>query len=262
MSGSRKSFTRTRTRRTPDFSRIREAVSGPGIDTRIWIAPARVDMDEDAVVWDEQLGWLADVTFTGLGLSGEGPVLCRCATDAQGNGFGRYRPPRPGCLVQVVINEGDLNAVPVIVGQLNDADCVAPTTVNGDAIVERDAGDGEVAAAETHLAVFPQEDVDEEWRAVRRTASGAHRLHGDSMELGVDGADQPFARGNDLADALDDVIGAIGAFAEAIATAAPAPPNAALTVANVLAAQELLAPAIQAFQNARANYLSTRIKGD
>jgi hypothetical protein len=216
---------------------------------------ARVDDDPDAVVWDSDLGWLCDVTWVGGGLDGDGPVVCRVASPAQGEGVTEQRPPRPVGLVIVVIPNGDPNDDAIIIGQLHDIDGrTVPSQVNGDTIVETGASSGEVAADVTHILVAPGEDLDQQWRDVRIT--------GDSMIIGVPDADQSLPRGDDLADALEDIIDAIDSFASSLASAAPAPPNAALTVAAVAAVYPSLATAVAQFKSARSDYLSTRIKTD
>lgn len=94
-------------------------------------------------------------------------------------------------------------------------------------------------------------------------ASGAVEITAAAGQLVVmQGGAQPFVRGTAYADALDDFLDALDTFAHALATAPPATPNAALTVAAVLTAQEVLAPKIAALKAARATYLSTRISGD
>lgn len=264
MTGTRQNFARTMVRRRPDYRRVGDAVSFPGIDPRTWVSLARVDTDEDAIVWDEEEGWLVDVTFVGGELDGEGPVVATMGSLAQGNGQGRYLPPRAGGLVLVSVPNGDANDEVVILQQVHTTNEVAATTINGDTIVERDAGNGEVAAIETHIDAFPQEDADQQWRTRRVATSGAHRLHGETLELGIPDADQPFARGNDLADALNNLSSALDTFLNALAiipVLIPPPPGS--PVANVNpAAIATLRTAITTFQNARNQYLSTRISGD
>ena len=239
-------------RRRLDFARIADAIARPGIDPRPWVAEARVDDDGDAVVWDDALGWLVDVTLTTGEHAGEGPIVCRVASPAQGGGVTMARPPRRDSRVLVVFPDGDPNTDAVIVGQLHDAeDFGAPSEVNGDDITE-------ALALETWITVAPNEDLDEQWRNVRITVAD----DGGSMVLGSPDADQPATRGTDLADALDDFADALGNFAQALATAAPAAPNGALTVANVAAAFPALQAAVAAFQAARDQYLSRRITVD
>lgn len=240
-----------------DWSRLREAVSGPGVDTRIWICMGRVVDDPDAVVWDEELGWLCDVlAVSGPLQGGELPLSSRVVSGAQGDDIGEHRPPRKNGLVIVFFPSGDPNEESVIIGQLhNTDDAGAPAEINGTTIDED-------FASRTHLTVLPDEDLDQEWSNVRVTTSGDMKLHGEAVEVGKDGADQSYMRGNDFADAIESMVDAIGSFAQSIATATPAPPNAALTVADVLAAYAPLEIAIGQFKAEREQYLSQRIKGD
>lgn len=235
--------TRYRTRTRVDMSRVALGLKMPGIDTRTWVALARVDEDPDATVWDQELGWLVDVTIVGGPLDGDGPVLCRMASSGASTGKGRYDPPHQGCLVFVAIPGGDTNADCIILGQLNDTDCKAPTEVNGTAITEE-------FATKTHVLAFPGEDFDAQFDNVRITGN---------MILGVKEADQPFARGNDLADALGDLVDAFLLFLDQ----AVAPPGAFGSVAVVAfsAAGVSLKTAINQFKLARQTYLSTTIKG-
>jgi hypothetical protein len=211
------------------------------------------DDDGDAFEWDTQLGWLSSATFVGGALDGDGEVLIRIPSQAQGNGVGYYYPPRATGLVAATIPTGDANDIVTEIGQLHSEDetapALAPTTINGDAIVERDASEGQVAAAETHMAVFPDEDLDQEWRDVRITAG--------AMVLGTPEADQPFVRGDDLDEALDDLADALSDIVTAINTglAAAGSQIDPASLANFEAS-------ILAFKNASEQYLSTRITGD
>jgi hypothetical protein len=243
-----------RIRQTFDFQKIRDSISAPGIDPRNFIAMGRIDeeteQDQDVFVWDEDFGWLVDVHLD----NGEGPINCRMASFAQGGDVIKTSPPRPNTLVVVVFPNGDPNEDAIIIAQLTDVENKAPTEINGDTIVERNATEGSIAAIETHISSFPEEDLDQEWRNARITS--------ENMTLGKADADQPYVRGEDIADALDDVFDAISDFAEALATATPAPPNGALTVADVAIAFIPLFAAIETFKTLRTTYLSTRINGD
>lgn len=239
----KRSTTRYRTRTRVDMSRVALGLKMPGIDTRTWIALARVDEDPDATVWDPELGWLVDVTIVGGPLDGDGPVLCRMASSGAATGKGRYDPPHQGCLVFVAIPGGDTNADCVILGQLNDTDCKAPSAINGSAITE-------AFAARTHVLAFPGEDFDAQFDNVRITGQ---------MVLGVPDADQSYTRGEDLADALDELVDALADFLDQ----APSPPGAfgSVSAPTFSAAAVVLKAAIAQFKTARNQYLSTRIKG-
>lgn len=251
MSGSRQNFARTMTRLRPDYSRIADSMKRPGIDPRSWLALARVDDDPDAVVWNDQLGWVADVTFVGGDLDGEGPQPCRIASLGAGAGLTAQSPPRFDGLVLVAIVGGDANISCVIIGQLHDVNAAAPAQVNGTTITEE-------FAKETHVEAFPAEDLDAEYRNVRIT--------GEAMVLGDPEADQPFPRGTDLADALDNLAGALDNLATALSNPGSvigtSVSGGAVTAAVIGAATGPLSVAVAQFQAARNTYLSTRIRGD
>ena len=122
--------TPARKRRNFDMGRIREAMRGPGADTRVWVATARIDGDEDAREWDPELGWLVDVTFYGGALDQEGPVPCKLGAAFAQNGGTKADPPGLGCEVLVAITDGDGNSNPVIVARMhNGGGCKPPSTV-------------------------------------------------------------------------------------------------------------------------------------
>ena len=235
--------TRYKTRTRVDMSRVAVGMKMAGIDTRNWFALARVDEDPDATVWDEELGWLVDVTIVGGPLDGDGPVLCRMASSGASSGKGRYDPPHQGCLVIVAIPAGDTNSECIIVGQLHDSDCKPPSEVNGTAITED-------FATRTHVLAFPGEDFDAQFDNVRITGQ---------MVLGAAAADQPFPRGNDLADALDSLVDALSMFLDQ--AVAPPGPFGSVAAAAFTAAGATLKLAVQQFKLSRQTYLSTTIKG-
>ncbi len=122
----------------------------------------------------------------------------------------------------------------------------------------RDEGAVEPEAGETQLHGLSAQSA-----VVRIRASGAVEITAASGQVvTLQGGAQPFVRGTAYADALDAFLDALDTFTDGIAHAAPAAPNAALTVAAVLALQTPLATAIAALKSARATYLSTRIAGD
>lgn len=257
MTGHRQQFTRTSTRLKVDFGRVGEALAKPGMDPRAWCVMARVDeeteADQDVLVWDRDLGWLVDVTVVGGPMDGEGPINCRLASFAQGDGVIEAKPPRSGALVCVIFPNGDPNDDAIIVGELTDDDNPAPMSINGDNIVERNASEGEVSALETHITVAPFEDLDQEWRNVRIT--------GNRINLGVPEPEQSFARGNDLADALDNLADALRTYAQTLSTSGSTLTGGVPLTAAVDAAAQLSVD-LELFKAARDQYLSTRIKGD
>lgn len=130
-------MTRARIRKRFDLGRLRVATAGPGSDPRTWVTTARVDDDPDAITFDADVGWIVDVTFIGGDLAEEGPVPCRVAMPFGGDGFGVLEPPALGCEVQVLVNDGDPNANPVIIGYLDNSDgCGPPVLVAGFPVTE------------------------------------------------------------------------------------------------------------------------------
>lgn len=182
--------TRSRKRRTFDMGRLREALRGPGADTRVWIATARVDDDPDAVVWDDQIGWLVDVTFYGGPLDQEGPVPCRLGGAFSQEGGTKSDPPGAGCEVLVAITDGNPNSNPVIVARLHNTGCNVPTEVNGDPI-------DEAKAKATHIVVTPH-STDQEYGGTLRISATQMAFLADLVELTQEGATQSFVRGDDF----------------------------------------------------------------
>jgi len=90
---------KTRVSSTPDFGRIANAVSRPGIDPRIWASLAVVR----AVTVDPAEGVFADVTL----LPSQLESTARLGTEYAGSGFGAYFPLRVGDEVVVSLPSGD-----------------------------------------------------------------------------------------------------------------------------------------------------------
>ena len=243
-------------------------VASPGIDTRTWIALARVDDDVDAVRWaaedseDGPLGWLVDVTMQGGALDQDGPVTCRVAPYFEG----RIDPITPGCLVLVVLSEGSANAQPTIVGVLNEPTCPPPQTVNGDTVNQQ-------LVESTHVFVTPHAIDEEAQGDIRRTTTGNHRLHGQLVELAAASATQSYVRGEDLQAALDafadQITINISSAVATILTTFNKGPAVPVTGTEVTAAQATYSANVTAFSTAVAQFkasvqaaLSTRIKGE
>lgn len=169
------------TRGRLDFGRLREAIAGPGIDPRTWVTTGRVDNDPEALRWEPPFGWVADVTFTGGALDGDGPNPCRVASWLAGAGNSAAPPPLLGAEVLVVVPEGNPNANPVIVGAMHGGDGnEAPTSVNGDDI--------DTAYAAANLILVTDKGVDQQVGGKHRTvAAGDATLVGASVRLGAEG---------------------------------------------------------------------------
>lgn len=262
--------TRSRIRRHFDTGRLRRAIAGPGADPRSWLFTARVDTDEDAVRWEADYGWIADVTVTGGELDGEGPIPCRVPVPFVDSGQGSSAPIKGGALVAVLLTEADLNGFASIVGFYWTPDIKPPTTVNNETVDEQ-FGEGAIWAKssadlslELGSAITVSSDDEIEVTTTTLTLEGTQtaNLIGQAVNLAETNATQPFVKGNAQFTALQNALQAITTYANTLAKATPAPPNAALTVAAALAAftplQIALTQAITDLQGA----LSTRIKGE
>jgi len=247
--------TRSRIRTRFDAGRLREVVSAPGIDQRSWVFLARVDDDPDAIRWETDYGWIADVTITGSQLDGEGPIPCRVSFSYAGDGVARSEPIQRGVQVVVVMPEGDANGTPVIVGILSTPDLPPPSSVNEESVDE--------AFAEATHFLRTTHNVDEEigqtWRV---KAEASTRLLAPTVYLAEDNAAQAFVRGNDQLSALGTLLDALDDFATALATPPGAPPNAAVTVAVASAAALALATSIASVRASLQGALSSRILGE
>lgn len=234
-----------------DLHALRAGIAGPGLDTRSWVEMARIDDDPDAVVWDDHLGWLADVTIESGGLAGEGPINCS-VKGACGRGRGIYQPLRPGDRVVVEFISGDPNVDAVIVGRVHDVDdCTAPTTVNGDTIVETNASTGQVAADETTIAALAGEDLEAEFRRGRIGASSHFGVACPDVCLGTDDADEHAVLGDAFMSDLSDFLTAMNTFCSSLAASMlPGVANAATTLQGQ----------VVAFQAQLQADLATRVK--
>lgn len=243
------------------------AVSRPGIDPRTWCTNARVDDDDDAIRWDDERGWIVDVTLLGTGLDQEGPFAARLAQGWSGDGAGSYDPPSRDSLVAVVVMGGNPNAVCWIVGRASTPDLAAPTEVNGQSIDED-------FAKEHHILVTPHGVQQQIGKEVRIEAQDRATLAGSEVRLQDEEADQSYMRGEDFADAADALADASDDFGQQVLTAftnlVPVGPpitpvtqvQATAAVGTITAAYAALAVAIAQFKTARQTYLSTVIKGE
>ncbi len=136
-----------RTPRVP-WEKLRQALAGPSQDTRAWIAIARVDDDPDAIRLDEEMGWIADVTFQSGPLNQVGPVACRVGQSAEG----ALVPVNRNDEVLVSITDGDANSGPVISARLQNAENPIPATVNGFPINEALAAINYILASQVNGA--------------------------------------------------------------------------------------------------------------
>jgi hypothetical protein len=223
------------------------AISGPGADTRTWIALGRVLERDDAIRWDSELGWLVD-----LGLLGEDDgeeITARVAWSYLEAGGARVDPPPPGGVCVVVIPAGDLNLEPTIAGYLQTSDLTAPQSIQGEDV------DAELARA-THLLATS--------RALRWAIEGDVRISSEgTIYLAEPDATQSFVRGEDQRDALRDGFDAVDAVIQGLATAPVV--SGGSPIGNVSLDPATLAQwaaALAQLRQALTDALSTRIRGE
>lgn len=221
-------MTRSRARRVPDALRLGMALSQPGIDPRSWVTSARIDDDPEAVYWDPELGWIADVHFVGGSLDGEGPIPCRVAGDQRGPLAGRFCPLKPDQEVAVLILGGNPEEGPVIVGTLTNQTSQAPLMVAGLPIDPSGAPsvpftsvsphDSEIVVGE-NLAEEHQEVLQQATRRVIETLGPAA-----SLLLGSRLATEPFVKGASYTQAEAAALTALAAAFDTLVGVCTAPP--------------------------------------
>ena len=236
--------------RVPDVRRLGAAVSFPGIDPRTWVSAARVDEDPEALSWDEDLGWVVDVSPYGSDLEGDSELPCRMATvGAVGDRYGEYCPPVVACEVLILFPAGDSETSPVLLGNLTNAeDCRAPTTVNGLPI----SGD---APSSSSVLVSPFDtEIVRSPHNRRHDYGGIWVLDSSDIRLGSDSGVQAALLGPPTNQNTSDFLTAVRVFATALEgfTSGPLVPLATLGTALRTSIQ-LIEPEIQ-------NQLAQRVK--
>lgn len=227
-----------RKRRSLDFGRLREALSGPGADPRTWCSMARIDNDPDAIRWETDSGWIVDVTFVGGPLDQEGPIPCRVLSSFAGEARGRIEPVARGAEVLVAIPEGDANANPVIIGQLfNGGGSAPPTAVNNVPI-------NEALALVTHILKTPH--------AVREQAGALYELEATQIKLGKM-AVQPVVQGTEFNAAMQSFLTALQTFLTSLLAPPTGPPPPV-----VAAAAGAFIPAVVNLSSTLPSTLSTK----
>lgn len=240
--------TRSRIRRTLDFGRLRDALSGPGADPRTWVTLARVDEADDAVRWVEGVGWVADVTIASGELAQDGPVPVRLPSSLGASGSLAAHPVAQGSLLLVSFVDGDPNTTAVALGYLfapEDVRCAE--TVNGQNIDKTLASSTSILVSDKNLEV-------ELGSTARVSAADTWKLLAQNVLLADDNAAQSYVRGDDQKDALDDFLNALDTWAGLVATGIAAGGGSLDNTAFLLATQLLRAQLVAA--------LSSRIKGE
>ena len=238
----------------------REAIGGPGVDTRVWCAIARIDDDEDAIRWDEGIGWIADVTFITGPLANDGPNACRVADPFNENGGIDTAPPVAGCLCVVALPDGDPNTEPTIIGYLSAEDCAAPTELFGEELTEERAAGLHLRISSKGTAWQLGGEIDLRSSAdVRVQSDGTARLLGEQVELAEEGASQAYVRGDDYAGAEGSFLDALLIWQEAVEAAL----NAAGSAIPPLIS-EAFTQSVSLFKErlVRGDLLSNRIEGE
>lgn len=241
-------MTASRKRRAPDVLRMGKAMSQPGIDPRTWVTTARIDVDPLSIRWDPEIGPIADVTFTGGPLDGEGPIPCRVAYFGQGSGTGRFIPLQPGDEVQVCINAGNPEEGPVIVGTLaNGGGSEAPTSVCGLPILPTPGAVSIPLAAvspyDTEISVSKGNLAEQYGGAtLRQSAMAVIQTSGPaSLMLGSPLATEPFLKGLTYTTQEQIMLTGLAAAFTALAAASSAPPLVPLAAQFTAAATALSA---------------------
>jgi hypothetical protein len=115
---------------TVDMDRLARAVSGPGIDTRVWVSQAIVRAFKVKAT-----GVFAEVVLipSGVGVNGAGEmteqrVTARVGPIYAGNGFGFYAPLEVDDEVLVTVPEGVTDSGVVVVARLWSASDPTPQT--------------------------------------------------------------------------------------------------------------------------------------
>lgn len=253
------------------MGRLREAIRGPGADTRVWLLAARVDDDADAIVLDPELGWIVDVTFYGGALDQEGPVPCRLGMSFAENRGTRSCPVSANCEVLVAVTDGDANSNPIIVARMhNGGGCEFPLLVNLTTITED-------YALANHILVT-KHGADEQYGGDRRVTAPSQLLEAETVAqvaaptifLGGTTATpvtsaipptDPGVKGNALVTAQAQLTTSLNVYALAMAGGVipPAVPAAPVTHAQAAAAATALVAALTAYSTAVTATLSAKL---
>lgn len=263
-------------------SNMREFVRSPGIDTRYWIKLAHVDN----VVVDPEEGVFADVTLQPESQT----VTAFVGSPYAGDGFGFYAPIQVDDLVLVAIPDGETDAGSWVISRAwNSADKPLAESM-GETQTPESGASGQYEAGEL-VALRNKRDTNLKLVTsgtgkvtVQAEGSGEIKILSDTGLINMQGASQPFVRGDTYADALASHLDAIDALTAALSTAIaaisayanaitllpvpfPLTTPAATTLATALAipwtsAVATYTASATAFRAARAQYLSQRIKGE
>jgi hypothetical protein len=249
-----------------DTGRLRNLVSGPGVDTRYNLVLAVVDK----VIVDPQEGVFCDISF----LPQEQPETAFLGVPYAGDGFGFYFPVEEDDIVLVGVPDGDPGAGPVIVSRMWSAADKPFAELQG------------VADTDNPGQYKPSSDV------VLKTKSGVNCKTlvsgGGNAEISAAGSgivklqdgSQSFVRGDEFDARLDTFVTAVQSLTSAISTLATAVQTYGTATAGTdpahLAASTVLTTAITTtfasavatfntaandFKASSSSWLSTKVKG-
>lgn len=235
---------RARASRRLDVTRLAQAASRPGADTRTWVLHGRVV----ELGYGAEEGLIVVVSVLGGSLAGE-EVVCELAPSLARAGALASLPIAIGDTAVCVVAEGEANIPPSVVGFLRMADAPAPSAVNGRAI------DLALLAA-AYVLADPARALELEL--------GDTRLVAPTIKLGpTPDPTQPFVRGKAMAQALGAWLDAIGTFCTTAATASTAASAACVgPIAPLKAFFDSFTPALNSLKSASSTLKSRLVEGD
>lgn len=206
---------------------MREAMRGPGIDPRTWTTAARVESTE----WDPALGWVVVVRAYGSGLE-QAELTCRQASALAGVGAGEYLPMADGAEVLISLPDASTeDGEPLVVSGLSNEEDSAPTEINGLPIngAITSSTSAEVSPFDTEIKVSPHARREQYAKELVQHAL-QHVLKADQTEKGVllgsEDADSSFLKGEDLVDALIEIVDQLVTLITSGTSTAPGSPVA------------------------------------
>jgi len=264
-----------------DTGRLRNLVSGPGVDTRYHIAEAVID---DVRV-DPNEGVFCDISLLPL----EQPETAFLGVPYAGNDFGFYFPVEEDDIVLVAIPDGDPGSGPIIISRMwsaadkpfaelrgtADTDNPGQYHPSSDVVLKTKPGANcktiVSGGGDASIAVSGGGDVE-------ITAAG-------TSVVKLQDASQSFVRGDNFDTAIDAYVNAVQTYSGAVTALAtavnawavgivtvtptldpgtPPPLTQALTTAmttTLATATTALSAATATFRNSSSVWLSTRVKG-
>jgi hypothetical protein len=218
-----KPLPRRRARQALDTGRMAQAVSRPGIDPRTWVALGRVI----EVGYDN--GWVVACTILDGALVNEDVTCDVSASFAHALSMASV-PIEVGDVAVIVMPGGEANNMGIVVGFIHAPNTRVANSVNGEDV-------GLPLAQRAIVVSNSTADVELSFKSVRLSA--------DAVRIGPgNDASQPFVRGQDFVDALDDFLEATESMVGTSTTGL----LGAFTTASAVALPPYLAPLLTPFQ--------------